>query len=237
MSGEKQNREHRLGEKLDSLLSLPGEPAFNKEAAWDRIYDRLGGPAVARFPKYRVAAACLLLSVSVFFWMKQSPGRQDRAGNRTETVRQALPSGRDKSVRQDGPAIVPSIAKKTVDLSGQRNRVRQKSVAPPSLLARSAADRPGTDSSRLRALVPATISFTLPATEISHPVASTPKKKLRVVHLNELDEPAETENVAQYSTRHLFRIKWSGYPGAVNGPAVHDHPLYETLRINLSSPN
>ena len=65
MSNENPNNTSPWRNKLDELEHLPGS-AFNRDAAWDKLYGRLGGNRKnKKISWYWIAAACLLFGLMI----------------------------------------------------------------------------------------------------------------------------------------------------------------------------
>ena len=65
MSNENPNNTSPWRNKLDELEHIPGS-AFNRDAAWDRLYGRLGGNRKnKKISWYWIAAACLLFGLMI----------------------------------------------------------------------------------------------------------------------------------------------------------------------------
>jgi len=208
MSNENPNDFHWKN-KLEDVGSLREETLTDKNAVWEKLYSRLGqGPYRVRGLWY-LAAACLLLMIMIQVMMTTKNNNSLVKNNSahvkskkviapenlpsTETARADVSFPIIKKNGITGKRIRPSyeklrlndIAKKRQAVAGNSND--QGDRQPASLISAANA----IDSSFKTTLAVAPV-----------------KKKLRVVHINELGGPdEEASNTAKSYEYHAFQFK------------------------------
>jgi hypothetical protein len=204
MSNENPNNHFHWRNKLDDLEYLPGE-AFNKEMAWDKLYGRLRGKqSNKKFFWYWVAAACFFfaLIITLMNYFDSHAKHLNRETAVKQAVRHVDPlsvspgNNTDKNVNTVEPKKNISTVK---DIS-------HKTIYHPSSAEMIAKVRPNDTISD--SLKEPSIK-TLPKIDIVPALASTSssKKKLNVVHINELGDPVnEFPDMVRKSDKH-FKIK------------------------------
>jgi len=185
--------------RLEEPGALPGVGLADKEAAWDKLYDRLREtPPRRTLPWLWTAAACLLLALipAAFFLREKRPISRSRepkvaiqpkallkptqartypapAPNPSTQAPGALiqnnaatphPARKERHTQAKAPALAPIMAKAPVQQIQPARNTLPGLILPP---------RPNLSKPQIAAIQPA-----------------TPKKQLRVVHINEL-EPAQ----------------------------------------------
>lgn len=202
MSNENLNKNLSWRGKLDNLESTPGE-TFIKEAAWDKLHARLkGGPISKRSFWYWIAAACLLFALLMGFMnfykdKKRLPGTES-------IVKPKIPVGRslvlEKNQKIENIKQEPLPTQKTVATTSKikmtNHRVTASSEIPKIHSDDALFDKVGL-----------TIPTQIPVT-VSNAIVIVPvKKKLEVVHINELSDPAiESIDVVRKIDKH-FKVK------------------------------
>jgi hypothetical protein len=206
MSNENPNDFHWKN-KLEDVSSLQEETLTDKNAVWEKLYSRLGQrPRRARGLWY-LAAACLLLMVMIPVMMttknnnslvKNNPAQIESKKeivpeilSSKETALTDAPSPIIKKNKITGKLIRTSyekissndIAKKTQTVTANSNV--QKDTQPTLLLSLTNA----IDSSKTTLAIA--------------PV----KKKLKVVHINELGDPVEEAPKTKSYEYHAFQFK------------------------------
>jgi hypothetical protein len=199
--------------RLEEQGALPGTGLTDKEAAWDKLYDRLKGSEAPRRRKLIwiwPAAACILLIVAAAAVLLKdrreivlrypakalSVNKADHPGSgRTGTLqRTATP---DKTAQSSSAAHSAATPRSAV--SGKRT------LPQPSIAGQS---RPSTaahaDLNMLLAGDADTPALVLaPRPDLSNPPKMTaaavipPKKELRVIHINELEPPQPTPSIVK----------------------------------------
>ena len=228
-------------QRLSAPGALPGIGLADKEAAWDKLYERLGETRRRRIPAWiRAAAACILLALipaAILLTPHAKQENQTVAGSplRTPATR-TMPAARTTPVP---PPSLPRTAPPTL-------------ANPLSFRTPSKPGRPGTskrvlphiirtatipDSERIGHFYPGSpdLSSSDPMTIIA--AAPTPKKELRVVHINELEPPhpaTATAGKRQKPSRFYITINHDTEPfrpATTYEPVQADyHPLIITSK-------
>src|SRR5690348_7891562 len=186
MSNENPNNTSHWRHKLDELEHLPGS-SFNRDASWDKLHGRLrGNKKSKKVFWYWVAAACVVLAfvVTILNRQKTPPPSSTR-----ETVK-----------------VQPGELKKPLKVE-EANKIEIKNnVEPVNDKIVTISKKPVQKSRRI---VKTEVAFKVQSTEVvvsspeQEPIAKPlqiinnnstasiipPKKKLNVVHINELGGP------------------------------------------------
>jgi len=209
MLNEKPNDDFHWKNKLADLEDLPGK-VFDKEAAWGKLHERMQGrPRNKKAIWYWAAAACLLL-VLVIPWLFLANKREGILVKNNSIQKQAQPASPHLLTKntKDIPATISSLAvEKTLpDYSVKKNekikslfkndiaqlKIIQDKKEKPEFIKQEIAN-----------------SAAAPIDTIISIVANIPeKKKLKVVHINDLGDPvAETPNITRfYERRSLVKF-------------------------------
>lgn len=205
--------------RLDALEQIPGDSAFDRQAAWSRLQAQLNPvPAGAfRFRYWYSTAALLLLMLGFYWWAgdKSAPQTIVKAQAITIPTAAGMP---DKTTVKNPLTTAPRSSKKTMHLPTHR-ALQSLKPAPLPEAAELSAD-------------PAVVSA--PDQAAARPLAALPiPKKLEQVHLNDL--PGEQENLVNegrkpYPRKFIRRLNNIKEESLVNtGPAA--------LRININTSN
>jgi hypothetical protein len=189
---------------LENTDHFPGETLLNKNEAWEKLYKRLHNKPQQKIARwYWMAAACLLIIAAIFLLMNKQEQQPGIAAN---------PSHINK------PAT--GIAKKTI-LANENNgklvtisKGDKKTVAPALPKNNSTLVKIETVHNRIldsvnnalltKTIITPTIHFDSAIATITK---TPPKKKLRVVHVNEIDQPAEESTANQFTQKHGFEFR------------------------------
>jgi len=237
--------------RLEEPAALPGVGLTDKEAAWDKLYDRLREtPRRRTLPWLWAAAACLLLALvpAAFFLREKRAGtrpREPKVAIRPQPLLKPTPSrtypapapprgtpgnlppntlakstltfntpppypARKEDHRHaKAPALAPLIAKAPVHIPTDQHIPPGPNTLPGLILR----PRPGQSK-------PMTASLQPP----------TPKKQLRVVHINELEPAQPTPSTAGERLRpgHLqvrFTQTETFRPATTYNNDPIDHPI------------
>lgn len=205
MSNENPNNTPRWRNKLDELEHFPGS-AFNGNAAWDKLHGCLqGNKKSKKIYWYWIAAACLLFGVmiTILNHQKITPPASNR-----ETVKE-----QSKEIRKS--VLKPEEAHK-IETGNGAEIIKNKMVATSS--------QPVRGNHRV---VPTKVPTKVQSNDVmvnnpeQEPVAKSlqivnnnsttatvpPKKKLNVVHINELGDPVmEIPDMAGKMGKHPFKL-------------------------------
>lgn len=212
----------RLSQLLDSIDTPPDDLRLDKNAAWEKLAARRNEQRRKKTWLLWPAAAILLISAAtaVFIYTQQKPG-ETRDQRRVEISRQLNPA------REIPTGETIRLAPKTI----QYPRV----AASPVLTRRAVkAARPALE--QMPALRPDTIAYFPPAIPETTSLAVTsplPKKKLKQVHINEL-EPAtgtQQELLTRKEKKRFFLYMNSGSATRVETMAGGRDPQIK-IKIN-----
>ena len=216
MSNEDSNNTPGWRNKLDNLEHLPGS-AFNRDAAWDKLHGRLGGTKKSKkISWYWIAAACLFFGVMVTIlnYQKTTPQASNQETVKEQPKEVSNPVQKiDRAIENKNEATA-EIKNKTVsvpDRSVQGNR----SIARTQLVAVHPDDPVMSEPQRESLAKPLQIINTNSTSAVL-----PPKKKLNVVHINELGDPViETSDITRIADMHSFQLKFG------NGEVLSNSPI------------
>jgi len=217
MLNETSNDEFYWRDKLDKLENLPGEN-FNKEVAWNKLHQRLHKKSSAKkFAWYWVAAAILLLILAIPFLTYHKKESAIAKKDALTITRQQI----DKpSLTNDKIYVVKIInvtSSKKKNSTVNRNSVQRNSTVTNKDL-----------ESKFR--ISDTVSTQLSSVELPNAlqpidtlkknivlITQPQKKKLKVVHINELGEADEEQPTTVRSTdTHAFQLRFANQEVFVN---------------------
>jgi hypothetical protein len=192
--------------KLEDTSELSFATLQNKEAAWDKLQDRLEkAPRKRSTIWYWVAAACILLIATVPFISTHKTNVVVQSTNNIKPS-ENITTKQDRSEQKmmNETAMIHQPKKEKQHDHFIKAVVKKEAVTDPSTQAEvvnnNIADTASTAINTIS--TPANDTNTVNAT------AGAIKKKLRVVHINELGEPVEVSETATHNTDlHLFQLK------------------------------
>jgi len=205
MSNENPNNSFHWKSKLEGLEYLPGE-TFNKDIAWDKLYERLRGKQGNKKTLwYWIAAASLLfvLVITLVSYYKDNPKLSHKEIVIKKSTQKSVHTpfnvdiNNDKNINPVQPAKDRNIVVK--------GKFYKKIYHVSSAELVSKAHMNDTSSIYLQNAV----IKSLPKIDITPGMATAlpEKKKLNVVHINELGDPVtEFPNVVRKTDKH-FTIK------------------------------
>ncbi len=207
------NKQEHWKDKLQNAGSFPYTPA-NKELAWQKLNSRLGGKKRRKSAVwYWAAAACLLpLILFVFFYRNT----QQPVSIVKSTTQKPVITKSSIGTKQESKAIV--IIKPPTQ-TVIKNKQPQKAEQRDKTAVAEHKELPSpTDSITMNNIVNITAS-----TDSSHNIVSIippQKRKLKVVHINELNESEQTVPVIAHNYYPKFLplqiARESIYPEPVN---------------------
>ena len=218
MSNENPNNTSPWRNKLDELEDLPGS-AFNKDAAWDKLYGRLrGNKGNKKMLWYWIAAACLLagLLIALLNYDKNT----SQPVNKETVMKQQLKEIKksvlkveevNKNESENNAGLIKNKIVTTSNKPIQRSRRTPTEVAttknhPDDIVINYPEKEP--------IVRPWQIINTNPATAVL-----PQKKKLNVVHINELGDPVESSDITRITDMHSFQLKFG------NGEVLSNSPI------------
>ena len=190
MDNERPSEYRSWRHRLEEPGALPEVGLTDKEATWDKLYERLGEtPRRRTLPWMWTAAACLLLAlIPAAFFLREK--RVSPSSNPQKVAVQP----KTNPLRTPAPGPEPSVV--------IRNTMQDPSTRRISPLHPTHRERPAQAKTSTGALAPIALQYPArtplpehllpPGPGLSGPIiiASTqtaPKKELRIVHINELE--------------------------------------------------
>lgn len=233
MVNESHNNTSGWKSRLEALDSLPGE-ALHKDAAWEKLHQRLGEkPSRKKAGWYWITAACTL---SAFFmsWLLS-------VKNETFFVKNTI--GPKQSTQ---PFIFPSkeiFKKDTLQVAGKQHfysKRRKSFFAKVNKIILPAANNLITDksiSNNIKTNLPQ-IANNIIAADTSRSVVAkvTYKPKLRVIYINELEQPSKAAEKFAFNTRVTWPVKITN-KDVFSGSLTGTNSEYTILKINFSPQN
>lgn len=237
MSEDKKHNIAGWRSRLEQLEGLPGEWVPDKSRTWEKLYARLDKKSKRKKPVWRwMAAACL-------FGLAIVVGLASR--------KQAVSLVKDGTHEQK-PAVLPAIPafleeNKHAYTSSpdQYKKPKQagKAVKGNEIQARYMKTEPiittmiNRKKEQTLTVLPDTVEQRPVATVLPGTKPSSPLKKLRVVHINELDDGREEGFMADNQNESHFTIKLTGSDSAGSRLLADRQPANAKLKIKLSPQN
>jgi hypothetical protein len=234
MSNENPNNTPQWRQKLDELEHLPGS-AFNRDAAWGKLYGRLRGNRKSKkIYWYWIAAACLLFGLMITLLNYHKGPAQS---TNKETV-----------MKQPGKIKNPVLKVEEVNKSENGNSaelIKDKIVATANKPIQR--NRRIVNTEFLTKVHPDDVAISYPEKEplakplqiinINPTAAVRPqKKKLNVVHINELGDPViGNPDVVHNTDIHSFRLKLASGEVFTNPAVVSGANSFTFLKTNPKS--
>ena len=193
MSQEKASELFQWKNSLDDLKNLPGEPEMNKLEAWQNLHARLDKKRCSnRIAWYWIAAASFIVGISIF-WLFADSGKPEAVVTHTKASDSFPTRMKKDSVPEQQPVQSPVVAFQKQRLekreSGKQTYRSTRSENPVTPVFVSNFSR---DTVHEITVAPPNSVDTLVQT-----VAAPIKKKLSVVHINELE--ATSDQLTQYA--------------------------------------
>lgn len=210
MLHEKHDDPFHWKNKLDELDHIPNEPGRDKAASWVKLHQRLREKDVSRSTLwYWTAAACILISAGILLLVPK-PGHIEMSvtDHPPSTERPISPANQADRRSPDNKF---QAAKREMPSKPIRNRVTSKDNVTIRTPSEKSAHTITNIRSNIDDFATATIKTeSAPMTTVQSPmladtintnaVTSTPAKRLRVVHINEIVKPVEEMPMAKATT-------------------------------------
>ncbi len=236
MPNENQNNINSWKIKLDELNSLPGEPITDKNVLWSKLDARLREKKTDKKPAwYWIAAACFLFALMIpmiFFNKKERQLTKAEIKQVQPEIKNPLNStaGKKDSIKN---IIFPLPKKNTEIVQKKTNKIPDEVIAKKQSnqfrLAGAVSTKDLMIETKNTSLQPIGIS---PGITAIAPV----KKKLKVVHINELGDPVkESPDVVTRQAGHSFQLKFAGQEMYSNPSAALDKTGFTILKIKAFS--
>jgi len=237
MSNENPNNTPQWRSKLDELEHFPGT-AFNSDVAWNKLYGRLRGKKKSKkILWYWIAAACLLFGmvITLLNYHKST----------TEPVNKEI------VIKQQEPNEIKKPALKVAEVDKNKHEKESETELEKNKIVSTS----NKSIQKSHHIVPAEVvtkiqlndAVNYPAQE---PVAKSlqilnnnstitiilPKKKLNVVHINELGDPViESSDVTRIEDIHSFKLKFGNGEVLSNSPVVSKPSGFIILKTKTAS--
>lgn len=217
MSDEKAGNNFHWKNKLEDLESLPGE-IFNKEATWDKLHERMQGKqANKKFVWYWIAAACLFFALFISLFLLNT---KENVLVKNNLVKNKLSAPSTLPViTKDTVTIISSLpSEKKMPASPLENRTKINSFLTRQIIKPKIVPDKKEEFIEQKIISTAAVSVDTVISIVSN---LPEKKKLKVVHINELGYPvSEPPVVARNTEYHSFQLKlldqeiYTGSPSA-----------------------
>lgn len=218
MIEEKAGDEFGWKNKLEQMENLPHEK-FNKEAAWGKLHERIQGrPRDKKAVWYWMAAACLILALIVP-WLFLANKKENILVKNSQAPKQNPSSTKFIPLRNKDTNIVisslPVEKKPLLQFNKRGNKANPASIGKINKIEINAGKIQKQEYIKSAIAATATV---LVDTSISIAVNLPEKKKLKVVHINELSDPEPVIIVKAYE-RHSFLVKFINHQLDKNPPS------------------
>ena len=210
MSNEKQNDLFHWKNKLENTAGLPDQLWLDKNAAWEKLQHRLGQKRVQKTRVWYWAAAVILLLLTIPFLLRKNKINSDLV-NKVTISRQSLPEI-DREItpdKKDQSLLTSNVPeKKKLITAITKSRGTHQNTFSGSTTEAPAFIHPVLLKETMNELNIASLHAIDSTTTIT--IAIVTKKKLKVVHINELEPPAD--QLASFKNRKQFNsdIKFGG---------------------------
>lgn len=221
MSDEKPNNDFHWKNKLEDLESFPGE-TFNKDAAWEKLHERIQAKSRSRKAiGYWLAAACLLLAlITPWLFLANKNEKVLVKNNSVPKQTQSIPAHLLQPGRKKTPDVISIVSteKKLSSLPAEKsnkiNAVLKRNIIP----FKPIQDKKEKEEFIAQKIINNAIA---PVETTINIVATLPeKKRLDVVHINEIGDPVEeTPNTARNYEHHSFKVKFINQELNTNPPS------------------
>ena len=202
MSNENHNNSYWKN-KLEDENALSAEILPNKNIAWEKLHNRLQEkPGRKKFLWYWIAAASLLpaIVISLTFLLKN-----ENSVVKNNVSKSSFPNPELKQIQRLESTAVTAVS--VTDITKQKTqKIKTKSINNITIVS---AGKEHSDTTIQitdnKIISPFPVADSSNTTNIAK---AQPKKKLKVVHINELGEPAEElPETAHHSNLHYFQLK------------------------------
>jgi hypothetical protein len=206
--------------KLEDMNGFPGEILPDKNAVWEKLHSRLHQqPRRVKPLWYWTAAACLLVMIIVPFLIANKKPvamiKNAPSGSlpQQQVIRQVLP------LKENGMVNTSSVLNRKVIINPPKAKENNSQPAPV-ILFNNAIESKELAGKKEQKEIPFTVQIdkTIPVidTPVENSVAAIPtRKKLKVVHINELGDPVEeAHNIlppSDYGAIKIMLIKQQVY--------------------------
>jgi hypothetical protein len=219
MSNENPNNTPHWRNKLDELEHLPGS-VFIKDAAWDKLYGRLRGNRKSKkIFWYWIAAACLLLGLLITL-LNYDKNTSQPANKETAIKKQPKeikkPVLKVEEVTKNENENSAELIKDKIVTTSNRPVQRNRRITPTEVPTKVHRDDVVISDPENEPVVKPLQIINTNATTAVLPQ----KKKLNVVHINELGDPViKSSDITRVTDIHSFQLKFG------NGEVLSNSPI------------
>jgi hypothetical protein len=236
MINEKPNNNIDWKDKLDELESLAGEK-FNKEVSWEKLHARLQSkPKTKKMIWYWLAAACLFFGLFISIFLSNKKEFFLVKNNFLKKKINSPSSQKTLTINKDTSAVISSLSTtenkilvhSIKDIDKINTNINHKTIRTE--IVQNKKEENITRQLNNNAVMPVDTAISI--------VANLPqKKKLKVVHINELGDPvSEFPNIARYNEQHSFQFKFANQEVFEN-PYINSRSAGFTILTIKNSPN
>lgn len=183
MSNKDQNNNHSWQQRLDELDSIPGEPLQDKKPAWEKLQLRLETKPARRKKFFYWAAAAAIILISLLPWIgsdEQADGIKQAQQNDSKNNPGSLTNKQQNNTTVESTAATITIQpKKIITVPPATKKTEQIPVAEKN--NHTVFENPNEKNT-----VQISIIKSVPVVDTVKNIAVVAKKKLPVVHINEL---------------------------------------------------
>src|SRR6478609_2801596 len=204
MEADNQNSWGKIRSDLDQLNEVPGEVAFDTNAAWNKLSDRLEGKDKRKPAFYWAAAAILLLLFSAGWFILQKPNEKKlvHSPSKINPTNKLLPPGtsvlKSKDIKTNENIVVyqqvNSSTKSSTSVPAKKKK--RVPVETPSLVTTNSQEEPKIE-------IPVDSITSLPPQSLAL-VQSPPLKKLKVIHNNQLNSVIYKPELSISNTSSIY---------------------------------
>ncbi len=195
--------------KLEDAESLSGETLTDTNAAWEKLHARLSEkPRRIRAVWYWAAAACLLLAIIIPMMTatKKQPGLAKNNTEQTQPKKSTAPEAAPQRKNEVVDATPVEMQKK--NLLKTPEQMSEKKDAAIDIVQEEATVSTGFNDQQNIVPPPIILPQPLADTSTITTLAMLPaKRKLKVIHINELGDVIEVPaNIARNTDYHTFQF-------------------------------
>lgn len=234
MINEEHNKQIHWKNKLDELDNLPGE-SFNKEELWNKLHDRLRGNAGKKKVLWYWAAASVLFFVIIIPFLISDTFDPNVVKTNKPTINP------NENILKQSAIDKGFLVNNNVSTENEKNKVLKIKAKPKNKIAYVNVIMKQIDITQnsVEDMKTETTSNSLQAIDTFSNIGFKilQKKKLPVVHINELGDPLVAEPaMARNSNRHSFQMQFANQEVFINPSVASDKTGIITLKT-ISSPN
>lgn len=234
MSNENPNNTPPWRNKLDELEHLPGS-AFNGDAAWDKLYGRLRGNRKSKkISWYWIAAACLLFGFMIallnYYRSPAQSSNNETVMKQPKEIKKPFLKIEEVNKNQNGNSAdlikdkIVATSNKPIQRNRRITRIEVATEVRPDDVVISYPEKEPI-------VKPVQIINTNPTTAVL-----PQKKKLNVVHINELGDPViDPSDVTRIEDTHSFRLKFANGEVFSNSPNASKPSGFIILKTKTAS--